>query len=246
MKKQLITPGGYVPTSVVNINVNGSDMTVEKSDGTTETQSLPSSGGSGSDTDIVEVTDTVTDIEGQADKHEIKATEGNGTINDVGSFVIAKQQVTPISTSYAAGGMALDQIYVDQDGNASGTAVQLSPYIDTNGITVTKSSSDSSPSTTTTAFELIVEVVGDDSVTYDTYIVFPFIQRAGGAYENAVYSYNGPIFAGSVYSHANLRVIMPIENEVSRHTKITVYGTIDGTYVSQVDSSVITFVLKFY
>lgn len=98
MKKQLINPAGYAPVSVTGITVDGSTMNVEKSDGTTESQQLPSGGGSGSDTDIVEVKDTVTTVN-NADQHVITATEGNGTENEVGRFVVGLQQIVNSRTS---------------------------------------------------------------------------------------------------------------------------------------------------
>lgn len=127
MKQRLINPAGYIPVSVTDVAVDGSSLSVEKSDGTQTSMSLPS-GGSGSDTDIVEVKDTVTSTNG-GEQHVITATEGNGTENQVGTFVVATEQIVsayPIvdtDTHF----LSFYMTTVDQYGN-SGAGQTTSPF----------------------------------------------------------------------------------------------------------------------
>lgn len=128
MKQRLINPAGYIPVSVTDVAVDGSNLSVEKSDGTQTSMSLPSGGGSGSDTDIVEVKDTVTSVNG-GDQHVITATEGNGTENQVGSFVVATEQII---NAYPRTDKDTHSLYfymntVDQYGNV-GAGQTTSPF----------------------------------------------------------------------------------------------------------------------
>lgn len=59
---------------------------------------------------LTEIADTVTESAGY-DKHEIKETENNGTVNNVGHFIVAQKQITELNSD---GSFKT----VDQNGNA--------------------------------------------------------------------------------------------------------------------------------
>lgn len=112
----------------INFSENGNIVTVTITDGdgteTTQTITIPET-----DNLIAEIADTVTEHSSEGyDRHDLKETENNGTVNDVGHFIIARKQITNVfCNNYSVNGLPkIGLTYTNQDNETSTEEIESS------------------------------------------------------------------------------------------------------------------------
>lgn len=155
---------------------------------------------------LAEVTDSVTeDTVNGFDYHVVKETENNGVQNDVGSFYIARKQITSLNEDGTF--TTVDQSGVKGNGKISvsgGGGIDSYKNLDVNSIPI----SSFTPVTNSLYLANVTVILSFNGSSNTSYFVYPILFRTGGSNEVITGSQNDRFSLDSILNWCACRLIV--------------------------------------